>query len=56
MCPECERENYYFAGHYANCSLYVPLRQAANQCECGTYWCTRNHDEEAAWAAHGREF
>lgn len=48
-CPECEREG---GNHYTNCPLYVPP-QGANQCDCGAYWCTRDHDAEATWAAHG---
>ena len=30
--------------------------QHPDQCECGEFFCTRDHDEDAAWAAHGREF
>lgn len=47
-CPECEREG---GRHYAICPFYVPFRQAAQQCECGTYWCTTDHNADAALAA-----
>jgi len=44
-CAECEREN---GRHYGSCPLYV---RPAIQCECGAYWCHRDHDAESALAA-----